>query len=217
MQRTQSIDASITRKQPLFHEWYQVVVKLAELGARPPVIRDLVPAVIKSSMIQATWKAVRGESSPQGQLPQSVSFCLANPAMRLHATMILILAAQWRGIATPDNRVINVFQDYLVAVNKSPIFDINRIWFLIRSLDIRVVGLRSCKCGMYFASDTTNVADAKKCPACAIREEGVRRQKGRLKKSDQPAGAQRREPSTPARKSETLWPLGFVRESESEK
>lgn len=156
-----------------FYDAYSLLVELCKAGARPPVIRVLVPGIISTLKIHATYQAIRGTPPPQGQLPNSVSNHLRTPLMRMHTTAVATIFEKTVGLPFPQRSLIT-YHRYLgmVGAPDDAPFDFNRVWFLCRAVSNRLIDLLGCRrCGNRFATNTENANDARNCPYCAIAAE----------------------------------------------
>ncbi len=75
--------------------------RLVQLGARPPVIRSLVPT-LHDSVISDAWSEHHGRRAPRGPLPHNVGFFLANPQRRLQASFVLAVFDDLRRLGVAD-------------------------------------------------------------------------------------------------------------------
>lgn len=152
-----------------FHEAYLLLVKLCHFGARPPIIRDLVPAVITKSMIYATYRSVQQRTPPQGQFPQSVTAHLKGIAMRLHTTAIALLFEQNKGLSRVD-RIIKTYERYVHQMGDECLYDFSRVWFVCRALGSRQLKIGHCpKCKGQHAYNSEDVTDVSNCPVCSLK------------------------------------------------
>lgn len=154
-----------------FRDAYTLLENLCRLGARPPVIRDLLPEVITRPMILSTWRAINGKPPPQGQLPQSIDSLLCSNMMRFHVTAVLIELHKCQGMS-PVERITYAYERYLNSMGSEAVLDFNRVWFIARSVNCARLKLAKCTCGTRFAFSQENVADVHACPACAISKSG---------------------------------------------
>jgi len=157
-----------------FFAAYSLLVELCQVGARPPVIRALVPDVISTLKIHATYQVIRGASPPQGQLPNSVPQHLKTPLMRLHTTAVATTFEKTVGLPFPQ-RCLSTYKRYLGLVGaEDAAYDFNRVWFLCRAMSSRLIEVLRCRrCGNRFATNTEKANDARNCPCCAIAAEPV--------------------------------------------
>lgn len=163
-----TLDASAATPDGGFHDAYQLLVKLCSLGARPSIIRNLLPDVIKRQLVFDTFRRITGRNAPQGQLPQSVSVCMESPTQRLHTTSVLLLHEKFSALPV-EHRYIRVHEGYLALVGDEWILDFNRVYFLCRASSIGNVHLVKCKCcHTHFAANYEKVTDVKNCPVCAL-------------------------------------------------
>ncbi len=166
-----------------FHDAYKLLVKLCTAGARPPIIRNLLPDIIKRPLVYATFKRVTGRNAPQGQLPQSVSVCMESPALRLHTTSVLLLHEEFHALPV-EQRYIRVHEGYIALVGDEWLLDFNRIYFLCRAFTIGNVKLVKCsRCRTQFAANYEKVTDAKNCPVCALLKNPANPTEGRAGES----------------------------------
>lgn len=151
-----------------FLEAYTLLVTLCRLNARPPVLLNLVPPIIKKSLIYATYRTIVGDPR-QGRLPDSVSQCLCSPTLRLHATAIISFYEQFGGQPIAE-RLIRAFHAYANMAVSEALFDFTRLWFLCRSYDIGLLRIAQCrKCTSRFAyNHGGDVTDERRCPVCAL-------------------------------------------------
>lgn len=150
-----------------FHSAFMLLDKLCRLGARPPVIRDLVPDVIKRPLIYSTWQIINGRTPPQGQLPQSVSCLLSSALQRFHATAVMLVLSELRDKPLAE-RMITAYERYRNTMRDETLFDFNRVWMIARSDNCGRLKLARCRCGTRFAYNHEDALDAKACPACSI-------------------------------------------------
>ncbi|MDK9702550.1 MAG: flagellar transcriptional regulator FlhC [Sulfuritalea sp.] len=166
-----------------FHDAYQLLVKLCTLGARPSILRNLLPDIITRKMMCNTFRRITGRNAPQGQLPQSVNVCLESPTQRLHATSVLLLQRKFSALP-PEQRYIRVYEGYLALVGDEWIFDFNRVYFLCRASAIGNLHLVECKCcHTHFAANYESITDVKNCPVCALMKRSAARAEGTAEES----------------------------------
>lgn len=147
---------------------YTLMEKLCVLGARPPIVRDMVPDIVKRPLIYATWRTLQGRQPPQGQLPQSLQQMVSSPSLRLHTTAVLSLLKQFRDLSLHP-RTIRAFEAYRQTMGDEMAFDFNRIWFLARAENSGRLRLTLCRdCGTRFAHNREDASDANRCPACSL-------------------------------------------------
>lgn len=144
---------------------------LSEIKARPPVIRDLMPPSISLSTIYTVYRSVNKKGPPRGQLPQEIRVFFSNPKKRLHASVVLGIWDRFKN--TEDSKVrrhINAYKMYVGAAGEmGPIYDFNRIWFLIRQYEMRRIAVKECgSCGQRYAYNREDVTDVHNCHGCAI-------------------------------------------------
>lgn len=151
-----------------FHQSYLLLVRLCELRARPPVIRNLVPKYISKALINATYRTITGKNPPPGQLPLSISQCLETRTLRLHTTAVLALHSRYADIVV-EQQYVKTYEAYVAMMGSEWVFDFNRVWFLCRAHALRRLRLIRCQsCENSFAVDHEIVTDAKNCPVCSV-------------------------------------------------
>lgn len=150
---------------------HQDMVELCRLKTRPPVIRDLVPAAIPMTTIYSVYRMVNQEGPPKGQLPQEVRVLFTTPKKRLHASAVLNIWERFAALNGSNiKRHIKTYQMYACACgDQDPLYDFNRVWFLIRQYEMRRIGLRVCPaCGQRYAYNREDVSDVFNCHSCAL-------------------------------------------------
>ena len=147
------------------------LVELSKLKTRPPVMRDLIPPSIPLSTIFSVYRAVNKVGPPRGQLPQEIRVFFSSPKKRLHASAVLSIWDRYKDIH--ENKVkrhVKTYHMYVSACGENdPLYDFNRVWFLIRQYEMRRVATRTCPhCGQRYAYNREDVADVNNCHGCAL-------------------------------------------------
>nr|WP_246262047.1 FlhC family transcriptional regulator [Azoarcus taiwanensis] len=151
--------------------------RLVQLGARPPVIRSLVPT-LHDSVISDAWSEHHGRRAPRGPLPHNVGFFLVSPKRRLQASFILAVFDDLRRLGVADAEALIVTYEQFLATfddDSSPVdsrLTFDRAWFLIREYTtVRSLLLVRCDaCGSRHIHRAFELINHGQCPACGLVE-----------------------------------------------
>lgn len=154
------------------------LVRLCDLGARPPVIRSLLPTV-PDAVITELWTERQGKRPPRGPLPHNVGFFLANPTRRLQSSFLLTVFDELRKSGAHDTDALvaaymQFAQTFDVASQSSEdVISFDRGWFLIREFTtVRSLMLVKCDgCGARYIHRNLELINHRNCPVCKHIEE----------------------------------------------
>ena len=149
------------------------LVRLCDLGARPPVIRSLLPTV-PDGVITELWTERHGRRPPRGPLPHNVGFFLASPTRRLQSSYLLTIFHELRQFGVHDTDALIVaymqFAQTFDVSSQTPddAITFDRGWFLVREFSaVRSLALVRCDgCGARYIHRNLELINHRNCPVC---------------------------------------------------
>lgn len=156
------------KKHTLDVDTLRRINRLCEIGARPPVIKALLPAA-HDTLIRTQWDAFQDAAPPKGRLPMLVEWFLSNYNVKLQSSYI---ASVWRRAS--DNKVHYVdaylaAYDQYIATFPEPLLTFDRAWYLIRTLSTRMMTTVTCPdCDSEYIHNPNELTNHKTCPCCRV-------------------------------------------------
>jgi len=150
--------------------------RLCEVGARPPVIKALLPTA-HDTVIRDQWEAIQGSAPPKGRLPMLVEWFLSNYQIKLQSSYI---AAVWRRATESQVHYVDAYlaaYDQYVETFEEPLLTFDRAWYLIRTLSSQMMTTDICpECNTEYIRNPDELVNHKTCPCCRVY--GLRPQSG---------------------------------------
>ncbi|MDH5181007.1 MAG: flagellar transcriptional regulator FlhC [Gammaproteobacteria bacterium] len=144
----------------------QDAVRLIQAGARVALVCQLTD--LPKKRVKRIYSQLKGQPSPQGQMPFTDVWYLATDLRMLHASLVWHL---YRRIAREDrseaDTLLKVYESYLHLVNK-PELDLTRTFFVLRLMTMSLWETRQCRhCDNTFLAPTDEKHDIA-CPGCRL-------------------------------------------------
>lgn len=159
----------VSKNQIFNEDSLRRVKALCKLGARPPVIRALMPS-FPEAFVSAVWEGEQGRRPPRGPLPHTVTQYLDHAARRLHSSFFLTAFHDLRekGIHDTD-AIIVAYQRYMRmmdGVTEEPIMSLDRAWVLVRDfVKLKSIKLVTCpNCGTRYVHSRDELVSERNCP-----------------------------------------------------
>ena len=142
--------------------------RLCALGARPPVIKALLPTA-HPALIRSQWEAIQHCPPPKGRLPMLVDWFLSNYQIKLHSSFI---AAVWRRATASQLHFVDAYMaayDQYLLTFPEPLLTFDRAWYLIRALSSRMMTTVQCpECNTEYIQNPDELVNHRSCPCCRV-------------------------------------------------
>ncbi len=152
-------------------EDFNRAVKLAKLGARPPIIRDLCKTIGIQESLRIYTEAV-GSSPPPGPLPSRHETLFETQRLRWQGS---VLAVAFRRLepAVPrfaDGYVAAYEHAQAVFQEEEFLYTFDRAWLLIRRTAMGHIKLLTCSvCGSEYVHNAAELVNhTRNCPVCVV-------------------------------------------------
>ena len=159
--------------------------RLIQLGARPPIVRQLCQLTQKQSI--EFFKAIQGQSPKQGMLPHDHQWAIRSAVNNIHASLFLSMIEDIRNrLSTPNLNAALLVVTYEIYSNvvsriladrqfiqsnasqQNPL-DINRAWYLITLLSAGDLVFMLCgRCHARYLGMIHPDAAFSQCPICDV-------------------------------------------------
>jgi hypothetical protein len=152
----------------LDQETLRRVNELCIAGARPPVIRALLPS-FPTELIVNLWVVHNGKRPPKGPLPSNVEHYLSGPSRRLQSSLVLNVFEKSRAAGAHDiDALLTAYRQYVIAFGHTEAdpYSFDRVWGLYRELiSLRTITLVKCPCcNARYVHRTLEVVNHRHCP-----------------------------------------------------
>lgn len=140
-------------------EKFAIAAEAIRLGARPPIVRDLVKT-LTTDQVSCLYREITGTPPKKGKLPETTSYFVQSNLYRTHSTLLHNIYKQQlaNGVAFPYT-YINSFKLYLHIVGEDRArLSFDRAWFLIRYMghDTSLMEMTCPSCGISFVAHITD-------------------------------------------------------------
>lgn len=145
-------------------------IKMFQLGARPPVVRAMVP--VKTRVAGQLYLEMTGKNPPRGMLVASTEwFFQVAKRNRQGATFIKIFKAACAEMSgeLEAEVLIEAYQRYLEQIGIEEVcLTLDRAWWLLREVKIRNLLVEACckKCGVDYLVENGTLRVACLCQSC---------------------------------------------------
>lgn len=152
----------------LDQETLRRVNELCMAGARPPVIRALLPS-FPTELISNLWVLHNGKRPPKGPLPSNVEHYLSGPSRRLQSSLVLNVFEKSRAAGAHDiDALLTAHKQYMITFGQTEIdpYSFDRVWGLHREfISMRTITLVKCPCcNARYVHRTLEVVNHRHCP-----------------------------------------------------
>lgn len=140
-------------------EKFRIAAETIRLGARPPIVRDLVKT-LTTDQVSSLYREITGMAPKKGKLPETTSYFVQSNLYRTHSTLLYNIYKQQlaNDVAFPYT-YINSFKLYLHVVGDDRArLSFDRAWFLIRYMghDPSLMEMTCPNCGIAFVAHITD-------------------------------------------------------------
>lgn len=142
-----------------------VIKRLCELGARPPIIHSYFRGVAPKE-IRAIYKEIQGKSAVRGQLPLVTDLYFTyQRAVRVSLVAKVFVDHRAAGASEAES-LISAYEMLLSMFPDRPDLTISQVWHISRCVEIGRFYLRNCEEGHTYVASQDYAVTTHQCPVC---------------------------------------------------
>lgn len=156
-----------------FHETYRRVLRLCEIGMRPPFILQLTRRAMPDKQVHAIYRSINGENASRGQLSEDTLWYVTGHLKRLHSSTFFrnYRALLDAGVDHIDAVIAgySLYTEIMKSSGEDIRLSADRAYLLtLRMRSHSGLSITECKtCASQYIHETSKAPDDhRECPAC---------------------------------------------------